>query len=132
MKKLKPGLKEGTQKSLTVKVTPSMFAQFEGKVVHPVYSTATMVYHMEWVSRQIILPFLEDGEEGMGAEVSVKHLSPAIEGTELVLEAKVISVNRNSILTEVTVKAEERLVGSGEVRQAVLSKSKINRIIGQD
>ncbi|MGD6833940.1 thioesterase family protein [Sutcliffiella halmapala] len=129
---MKPGLKEGTQKSLTVKVTPSMFAQFEGKVVHPVYSTATMVYHMEWVSRQIILPFLEDGEEGMGAEVSVKHLSPAIEGTELVLEAKVISVNRNSILTEVTVKAEERLVGSGEVRQAVLSKSKINRIIGQD
>jgi predicted thioesterase len=129
---LKPGLKEGIQKRLTIKVTPSMFAQFEGKVVHPVYSTATMVYHMEWVSRQIILPFLEEEEEGMGAEVSVKHLSPAAEGTELVLEAKVIRLNRNSILTEVTVKAGERFVGTGEVKQAVLPKSKINRIIGQD
>lgn len=129
---MKPGLKEGAKKSLKIKVTPSMFAQFEGTVVHPVYSTATMVYHMEWVSRQIILPFLEKEEEGMGAEVSVKHLSPAAEGTELVLEANVISVNRNTILTEVTAKAGERLVGTGEIKQAVLPKSKINRIIGQD
>nr|WP_239582749.1 hotdog domain-containing protein [Bacillus tianshenii] len=109
-----------------------MFAQFEGQVVHPVYSTATMVYHMEWVSRQIILPFLEEEEEGMGAEVSVKHLSPAAEGTELILHALVTNLTRNSIHTEVTVKAGDRVVGEGKVKQAVLSKSKINRIIGQD
>ncbi|MBM7619323.1 putative thioesterase [Bacillus tianshenii] len=129
---MKPGLKEGSHKSLTIKVTPSMFAQFEGQVVHPVYSTATMVYHMEWVSRQIILPFLEEEEEGMGAEVSVKHLSPAAEGTELILHALVTNLTRNSIHTEVTVKAGDRVVGEGKVKQAVLSKSKINRIIGQD
>ncbi len=119
----------GSKQMLKVEVTPAMFAQFEGKVVHPVYSTAMMVYHMEWVSRLIILPFLENEEEGMGAEVSVKHLSPAPVGSELDIQANVVSLKKNVIVTNVQVKAGERMVGTGEVTQVVLAKSKINRLI---
>ncbi|WP_078380346.1 thioesterase family protein [Sutcliffiella halmapala] len=126
---MKQGLMVGSKQMLKVEVTPAMFAQFEGKVVHPVYSTAMMVYHMEWVSRLIILPFLENEEEGMGAEVSVKHLSPAPVGSELDIQANVVSLKKNVIVTNVQVKAGERMVGTGEVTQVVLAKSKINRLI---
>jgi len=57
---VKEGMDIGRQESIEVKVTEEMFASFEGEVVHPVYSTVAMVYHMEWVSRKIILPFLNE------------------------------------------------------------------------
>ncbi|HWO96993.1 MAG TPA: thioesterase, partial [Bacillus sp. (in: firmicutes)] len=73
---MKKGMQVGDSAFVTAKVTSEMFAQFDGEVVHPAYSTVSMVYHMEWAARKIILPYLEDDEEGMGAAVSVKHIAP--------------------------------------------------------
>ncbi|WP_223701864.1 thioesterase family protein [Sutcliffiella deserti] len=126
---MKPGLTVGMKFSMNVKVTKEMFAQFEGEVVHPVYSTAMMVYHMEWVSRQLLLPYLKEEEEGMGAKVTVNHVSPAPEGSMLEIQAKVISCNQNVLKTEVHVNDSEKTVGTGEVTQIVLTKSKISRLI---
>ncbi|WP_404346488.1 thioesterase [Sutcliffiella horikoshii] len=126
---MKPELTLGTKHSIQITVTNEMFAQFEGELVHPVYSTAMMVYHMEWVSRQIILRVLEETEEGMGAEVKVKHLAPAKEGTILTLEATVVGLKKNFIITKVLIFSEDRVVGEGEVTQVILQKSKIKSMI---
>lgn len=126
---MKPELTLGTKHSIEIIVTNEMFAQFEGELVHPVYSTAMMVYHMEWVSRQIILRVLEETEEGMGAEVKVKHLAPAKEGTILTLEATVVGLKKNFIITKVLIFSEDRVVGEGEVTQVILQKSKIKSMI---
>jgi fluoroacetyl-CoA thioesterase len=124
---MKSGLAVGHTAVVTTEVIPSMYAQFEGSVVHPVYSTVSMVYHMEWASRKIILPYLEDHEEGMGAKVNVEHNAPAKTGSCLEIRANVIKYERNIILTEVTVRDKEsgRLIGKGEVKQVVLPKVKI-------
>lgn len=53
---MKPGLQIGNQAVIRAVVSPEMFAQFEGEVIHPVYSTVTMIYHMEWASRLLITP----------------------------------------------------------------------------
>ncbi|MGM0852257.1 MAG: thioesterase family protein [Bacillota bacterium] len=131
---MKPGLAEGHTAVVTTEVTPSMYAQFEGDVVHPVYSTVSMVYHMEWASRKIILPYLEDHEEGMGAKVNVEHMAPAKTGSSLEIKASVIKYERNIIVTEVTVRDREndRLIGKGEVKQVVLPKEKINERIKEN
>ncbi|TMU84891.1 thioesterase [Bacillus sp. BHET2] len=131
---MKPGLVEGHMAVVTTEVTPSMYAQFEGSVVHPVYSTVSMVYHMEWASRKIILPYLEDHEEGMGAKVNVEHMAPAKKGSFLKIKANVIKYERNVIVTEVTVRDREsdRLIGKGEVKQVVLSKDKIKERIKEN
>ncbi|WP_404441986.1 thioesterase [Sutcliffiella horikoshii] len=126
---MKPDLTIGAKHSIRITVTNKMFAQFEGKVVHPVYSTAMMVYHMEWVSRQIILGVLDETEEGMGAEVKVKHLAPATEGTVLTLEATIVGLKKNFIITKVLVLSNDRLIGEGEVTQVVLPKRKIEALI---
>ncbi|WP_226681597.1 thioesterase family protein [Sutcliffiella horikoshii] len=126
---MKPELTIGTKHSIQITVTNKMFAQFEGKLVHPVYSTAMMVYHMEWVSRQIILGVLKETEEGMGAEVKVKHLAPATEGTILTLEATVVGLKKNFIITKVLIFSEDGIMGEGEVTQVILPKSKIKTMI---
>jgi fluoroacetyl-CoA thioesterase len=128
---MKSGLAVGHTAVITTEVIPGMYAQFEGNVVHPVYSTVSMVYHMEWASRKIILPYLEDHEEGMGAKVNVEHIAPAKSGSSLEIKANVIKYERNIIVTEVTVRDREndRLVGKGEVKQVVLPKEKIKERI---
>ncbi|MEA3319228.1 MAG: hotdog domain-containing protein [Bacillota bacterium] len=126
---MKPELTIGTKHSIQITVTNKMFAQFEGELVHPVYSTAMMVYHMEWVSRQMILGVLDETEEGMGAEVKVKHLAPAKEGTILTLEATVVGIKKNFIITKVLIFSEDRIMGEGEVTQVIIPKSKIKTMI---
>lgn len=126
---MRDGLKAGRTASIEVIVTPDMFARFEGKLVHPVYSTVSMVYHMEWASRQIILPFLEDDEEGMGGAVTVKHIAPCIEGAKVVITATVTDLQENSILTNVRAETNGRLVGVGEVKQVVLPKARITELL---
>ncbi len=126
---MRDGLKAGHTASIEVIVTPDMFARFEGKLVHPVYSTVSMVYHMEWASRQIILPFLEDDEEGMGGAVTVKHIAPCIEGAEVVITATVTDLQDNTILTNVRAETKGRLVGVGEVKQVVLPKARITELL---
>ena len=128
---MKSGMTEGQMATIDITVTSEMYAQFDGTVVHPAYSTVTMIYHMEWVSRKIILPYLEEHEEGMGAAVSAKHLFPAREGTILIITAIVSKLTKNTVVTEVTVKSKEKLIGIGEVKQIILTKSKIASLLQQ-
>lgn len=127
---MKQGLKIGDTATINVTVTPDMYAQFEGEVIHPAYSTVSMVYHMEWASRKIILPFLEEHEEGMGGAVTVKHLAPSAEGSQLTVTAIVADLPENAVLTKVSVKNGEKLIGIGEVKQVILPKNKIISLLG--
>jgi len=122
---MKKGMKIGQTASISFKVTPDMFAQFEGNVVNKAYSTVSMVYHMEWVSRQIILPFLENHEEGIGGAVQVKHIAPTTEGTIVSVKAKLTEIKDNIIITETEAWTEKGLIGKGEVKQVILPKAQI-------
>jgi len=84
---------EGFEVRHSLVVTEAMTVDFEqddprlGKL-HPVYATYWVTKHVELVSRKIILDFLEDGEEGIGFEVAVKHIASALVGMKVELVAK--------------------------------------------
>jgi fluoroacetyl-CoA thioesterase len=126
---MKPGMEVGIAETLKIIVTKDMFATFEGEVIHPVYSTVAMTYHMEWVSRKIILPFLENHEEGMGASVQVKHISPSLNGSEVTLTATITELQANEVLTTIDVYNNFRLIGKGKVKQVILPKETITKMI---
>ncbi|WP_053083716.1 thioesterase family protein [Rubeoparvulum massiliense] len=140
---MKAGMEPGMVATVEGVVTEEMVAQFAGQVIHPVLSTAMMVYYMEWGARQIILPYLEDWEEGMGRAVSVQHIAPAPIGTSFRAVATLQGVKqeereahgirsqrttqraslRTQVDCQVKVWAGERLLGEGEVVQMVVAKA---------
>lgn len=126
---MKPGMHVGQEETIQFQVTAEMFAEFGGQVVHPAYSTAWMVYHMEWASRKIILPYLEAHEEGMGAAVNVKHLAPALEGDAITVIASLSAIEGNGVVTEVKAYGPNGLIGTGEVKQVILPKLKISSML---
>ncbi|GEL77014.1 thioesterase family protein [Tenuibacillus multivorans] len=122
---MKPGIEVGRTETIQVEVTDDMFASFEGHVVHPVYSTVAMVYHMEWVSRKIILPFLEEHEEGMGAAVEIKHIDAAPRHSNVILTATLTEYRDQQVITTVEARNEYGLIGKGKVKQVILPKEVI-------
>lgn len=127
---MREGLAIGTIATTEVTVDPSMFAQFAGRVIHPVFSTSSMVYYMEWASRKTILPYIEsDKEEGMGIEILLRHVAPVAEGLTVEVKARVTDVKRDRvsrIVTAVKAYANGVCVGEGSVIQAIVPKERIN------
>lgn len=128
---MKKGLKVGSTETMNITVTSDMVAQFEGRVVHPAYSTVSLVYHMEWASRKLILPFLESHEEGIGAAVQVKHIAPSAVGSVITVTATVTELRDNIVIPAVDVKNQQGLIGKGEVKQAILPKKVIEEKLAE-
>jgi fluoroacetyl-CoA thioesterase len=124
---MKPGMVVGNTATISAVVTKDMYAQFEGRIIHPAYSTVSMVYHMEWAARQIILPYLEEHEEGIGGGVEAKHISPTCAGMEILVTATLREIKGKAVICDVDVTNNKGLVGTGEVTQYILPKEEIAR-----
>jgi fluoroacetyl-CoA thioesterase len=126
---MKPGLRVGHVEMVEMTVTDDMCPAFMGQVVHRTMSTVTMVYYMEWVARLTILPYLEEGEEGIGGGVSVQHLAPAPVGKTVQFFAEVTEVADRRVVCRVWAEHDKARVGEGEVVQFILPKARIDERI---
>ncbi len=110
-------------------VTEDMRPSFNGQVVHDVLSTVTMIYYMEWAGRKIILPYLEEGEEGAGLAIDVKHVGPAVLGQKVTFRAVCTEVTPKRVVCEVSAETDLNLVGKGTFTQAIFrQKDMLQRI----
>lgn len=120
---MKPGLNIGDIYEMEVLVDESMRAQFGTVVVHNLYSTASMMTHMEWAARQHILPYLEEGEEGVGHQVEIKHLNPTPVGAKVKIKSTVTSVDAKSVVSKVEAWNEKHKIGEGVFAQSLVKVS---------
>lgn len=126
---MKPGLFVGYEERMDIVVTEDMVASFGGEMIHPVLSTVSMIYYMEWVGRKVILPFLDDEEEGIGASIFVEHRSPAPVGKKVTFIATVTRVVPGKVICHVQAKHDQSIVGEGEFVQAIVHKKRIQQKI---
>ena len=109
-------------------VTQDDTARFESGEVHRVYSTFALVRDAEWSGRLFVLEMKEEDEEGIGTSINVIHYSPALIGQEVVFTATFASSERNEVMTTFEAKAGIRLVASGEQRQKILKKVRLQQL----
>lgn len=118
----------GFTQTLRVTVTGEMTVQFgELGAVHPVYATYWLARHFEEAGRKIILPFLEDGEGGIGTDVQVAHTASALPGMTVTVTATFERMEGRRILC--TLRAVSELgdeIGHGTTGQMALPQARID------
>lgn len=122
---MKPGLKAGEQFEFSIQVREDMQPQFEGTLIHPLYSTAAMLNHMEWAARQHILPYLEPGEESVGYHIDLKHLAPTPLGATVTIRSTVTQVGRTKVVSQVEAWHQTSKIGEGLLTQALVPTHKL-------
>lgn len=118
---MRPGPARGDTAELTVTVTPEMTARVAGREVHPVYGTGALVAHVEEICRSLLEPHLEEGEEGVGHEMSVSHRGPIPVGAELRLVATVANVTPRRLLIEVVARLGNLVAARASFEQRIIA-----------
>jgi fluoroacetyl-CoA thioesterase len=126
---MKPGLVKGTRGEVVIEVTEDMCPAFDGIVVHRVYSTWSLAHHMELAARKVLVPYLEDHEEGLGSHLSVDHLAPTPLGKTVRVVAEATEVDSHRVACDVRGYDGNRLVARGRQVQHVLPKKTILSLI---
>lgn len=126
---MKPGFTPGIVKEIAVKVTEEMCPAFDGIIVHHCYSTWSVVHHMELAARKVLVEFLDDDEEGIGAHVSCNHLAPCRVGKTVRVRAELVEVSHRKAICEVTAWDGDRLLARGTQVQTVMDKQHLARLI---
>lgn len=124
---------EGSEARHDIVVTDAMTVDFEqadprlGRL-HPVYATYWLTKHAELAGRKLILPYLEDGEEGIGYQVGLTHLASALPGMRVEVTARLRSQEGNRVVADVRAVNElGDLVGEGTTTQVILSQVRLER-----
>ncbi|MBY0358098.1 MAG: hypothetical protein K2W82_08865 [Candidatus Obscuribacterales bacterium] len=126
---MKAGLKPGQTADLEITVDKNMIAGFNGQTVHELYSTSSLVHHLEWVARQTILPYLEEHEEGMGSHIDITHTMIAIPGMKIQLKALVTEVSAKNVVCRVEASHSQGQIAHGTITQAIIKKESLNEKI---
>lgn len=122
---MNPGLQIGDISEISVVVDATAQASLLGLPIHPLYGTAGMIAHMEWAARQHILPYLEDGEEGVGYQVQVTHLAPAPLGADVLIRSVVTDIQPRRIASQVEAWLGSTKIGEGTMVQALVLREKL-------
>jgi fluoroacetyl-CoA thioesterase len=134
---MRPGPPRGATATLEVTVTPAMTARIDGQEIHPVYGTGALVAHIEQVCRELLIPHLEPGQEGVGASIDVHHKAPVPVGETVVLVATVATVGPTKLVCEVLARHAGTMIARGSFEQRVVSvddfrgEIEARRIVGQ-
>lgn len=129
----------GDIKKIYTEVTDQKLAEFDTEQVHPIYSTFALVKDAEWACRQFLLEMTESGEEGIGSYISVNHISPAVLGSKIMVEARLVSVIGNKIDCYYEVFSlkndgdheTKRLIAYGSQVQKIINKSKFDEVLAE-
>jgi len=126
---MKPDLKPGVRAEVSAVITEEMCPAFDGVIVHRVYSTWSLAYHMELAARRVLAPHLEANEEGIGSHLSIDHLAPTPVGKTVRVVATCTELDSSKVVCDVVAYEGERVVGRGKQVQRVFPKEVIQSLI---
>ena len=125
---MKNDFKIGDIKTFSHVVTDEDTAKFDSGEVHAVYSTFALARDAEWSGRLFVLEMKEEGEEGIGTGITIKHSSPALMGQEVIFTATLTAVNGNEVVTDFVARVNDRVIAEGTQWQKIVKKEKLEKL----
>ena len=128
---MKTGLVPGVSAERRFQVAPEMCPHFDGVLVHPVCATWEVVHQMEVTGRDVLLPFLEPHEEGVGVHIHVDHKTPAPIGTRVTVRAAVVSYSHRRLTCDVSASTNQHIIALGRFVQVIMPKAHLQRLFAR-
>jgi fluoroacetyl-CoA thioesterase len=120
---MKDSLKSGLEGTKQFEIDTSRTIEFMGDDLR-VYGTPYMVRDIEETSRLLVQEHLDDGEETVGAHVSVDHLGASLMGMTATVSAKIVDVDGQRVTLEVEVHDGMDLVGKAKHVRFVIDRDR--------
>jgi len=105
-------------------VTSDVAISFLGLDDARVLATPQMIRYMEWTSRNLVLPMLNDGYDTVGTHVNVAHLAAAPIGTSVVFTSEILALEDRRVEFRVSARMEEELIGEGTHQRTIINIAK--------
>ena len=120
---MKATLKAGFSHTKEIQVDEARCIGFMGKE-GMVYATPRMVSDVEYACRDWLLQHLDEGEDSVGAHVSIDHLAPTPLGLKVSIEISVKELDRRKVVFAFSVKDPVEECGRGTHVRFVVETAK--------
>lgn len=85
-----------------------------------VFSTPSMIALMEKASRELVQPYLEEGQSTVGTRLEVSHVAASPIGTHIHAESTLVEIDRRMLTFEVKAYADGELIGEGRHQRCII------------
>jgi len=89
-----------------------------------VYSTPRMVQDVEYTCRDLLYAHLDEGEDSVGAHVSIDHLAATPLGLEVTIDVRIVEIEKRRVTFEFSVRDPIEECGRGRHVRFVADKAK--------
>jgi predicted thioesterase len=120
---MKDSLTAGLERTQKFEIDTGRTIAFMGDELR-VYGTPYMVRDIEETSRLLVQEHLDDGEETVGAHVSVDHLGASLMGMTATVKANILDVDGQRVTLEVEVHDGMDLVGKAKHVRFVIDRGR--------
>ena len=120
---MKGTLKPGLASTVRYEVDDSRVMSFMGTELGT-YSTPNMLRDIERTCRTLAVAHLDEGEDSVGAHVTLDHLGPTLKGMWVDVAAKLVEVDGRRISFEVSVRDAVQEVGKARHVRFVVDKTR--------
>jgi fluoroacetyl-CoA thioesterase len=120
----------GMAAETTVTVTPEMTVGHFVADMPRVYATPIMILHMEMASGSAIAGHLPDGFVSVGMDVKVRHLAATPVGRTVRATARVLEIDRKSVVFDVEAWDGDRKIGDGTHRRGIVNLVEFEKRFG--
>jgi fluoroacetyl-CoA thioesterase len=89
-----------------------------------VYATPRMVSDVEYACRDFLLEHLDEGEDSVGAHVSIDHLAATPAGLEVTIDIRIADIEKRRVAFEFSVRDPVEECGRGRHVRFVVDKAR--------
>src|SRR5215468_4117771 len=120
---MKSTLQAGLASTKRITVDEGRCIGFMGKE-GMVYATPRMVLDVEFACRELLLAHLDDGEDSVGAHVSIDHLAATPLGLDVTIDTRIVDIDKRRVTFEFSVRDPIEECGRGKHVRFVADKAK--------